>query len=93
MRKLFLVFAIGIFGAASFLFKEAAADSQDKTVYRYQETKALVSLVNDAALLIEKKGEEAFSEFKREKSKWRHGNIYICYRSERRYDPSSGPGA
>lgn len=77
MRKLFLVFAVGIFCAASFLLKEAAASSRDKTVYRYQETKALVSLVNDAASLIEQKGEAAFPEFKKEKSKWRHGNTYI----------------
>lgn len=45
--------------------------------YAYDDTKALVSLVNDAAGLVEAEGEDAFRQFKINGSKWRHLSVYI----------------
>jgi len=45
--------------------------------YRYPETNALVTLVDEAASLIRVKGEEAFTEFSVKDSKWRKGDTYI----------------
>ncbi|MCX6258148.1 MAG: cache domain-containing protein [Bacteroidia bacterium] len=47
------------------------------TRYQFKETRDLVSLVNDAAALFSKKGEDAFSEFRKEGSKWFSGSKYI----------------
>ncbi len=48
-----------------------------KTVYEFRETRKLVSLVNKAAKQIQKKGEGSFEDFRKEKSKWRHGDTYV----------------
>jgi len=45
--------------------------------YQYKETEQLVELVNDAAALIEEKGEDAFDELAVQGSKWRHDDKYI----------------
>ena len=45
--------------------------------YEYEETRDLVSLVNDAAELIHMKGEAAFPEFRVPGSRWRHGETYV----------------
>ena len=44
---------------------------------QYEESKQLVSLVDEAAALITGKGEEAFKELSVEGSKWRHGDTYV----------------
>ena len=44
---------------------------------QYEESRMLVSLVDEAAALIAKKGEAAFKELSVEGSKWRHGDTYI----------------
>jgi len=41
------------------------------------ETKQLISIVNEASQLIEKKGEAAFEDFKKKESKWLHDDTYI----------------
>jgi signal transduction histidine kinase len=46
-------------------------------LYEYEETRDLVSLVNDAAELIRTKGEAAFPEFRVPGSRWRHGDTYV----------------
>ncbi|MFA5167269.1 MAG: cache domain-containing protein, partial [Candidatus Omnitrophota bacterium] len=46
-------------------------------VYKYKPAQDLVSLVKDAASAIAEKGEAVFPEFKKENSKWRHGDRYI----------------
>lgn len=45
--------------------------------YDYQETRDLVSLVNDAAALVQTKGEAAFIDFRTDGSRWRQGEQYI----------------
>lgn len=46
-------------------------DCKDRLAkYTYKDTQDLVSLVEDAATLIETKGDEAFKEFARKDSKW-----------------------
>ncbi|MCD6329375.1 MAG: cache domain-containing protein [Candidatus Cloacimonetes bacterium] len=49
----------------------------DGSEFQYKETEKLVELVNDAVLLIEEKGEDAFAEFAVQDSKWRHDDKYI----------------
>ena len=64
--------AVICFSAA--VFSCAAEESSD---YKYRETKELVSLVRDAAGVVQTKGEDAFPGFKKEGSPWRHGDVYI----------------
>src|SRR5512146_2738554 len=45
--------------------------------YEHAETQALVSLVNDAARLVETQGEGAFSTFRLPNSRWRQDETYI----------------
>jgi len=45
--------------------------------YQYKETEQLVELVNDATILIEEIGEDAFAEFAVQDSKWRHDDKYV----------------
>ena len=45
--------------------------------YEHAETQALVSLVNDAARLVETQGEGAFSTFRMPNSRWRQDETYI----------------
>ena len=71
MKKVFLVFCFLIFSAANILAQEPGDN------YQYKETKYLVTLVKDAASLIEKKGESVFPEFKNVGSQWWQGNTYI----------------
>jgi len=60
----------------SILIFSVALYAQDAE-YQYEETQQLVQLVNDAAALIEEKGEDAFAEFAVQDSKWRHDDKYI----------------
>ncbi|MEI8349311.1 MAG: cache domain-containing protein [Candidatus Omnitrophota bacterium] len=60
-----------------FLFSLPAHSAEDLSDYQYKTTKDLVSLVRNAAGLVTSKGEAAFTEFKKEGSAWRHGNLYI----------------
>lgn len=77
MRKLFLTVCFLVFYAANVFPLEAAEVSRGLSVYKHKETRDLVSLVKDAALLISDKGEVVFPEFKKENSRWRHGDTYI----------------
>lgn len=49
----------------------------DITQYQFEETRDLVSFVNEAAELFAEKGEDAFIEFGKEDSKWFSGTKYI----------------
>ncbi len=59
------------------MFLLAGGCSGQKSEYQYQDTENLVTLVREAAALVEKNGEEAFSQFKTEGSKWWKGETYI----------------
>lgn len=74
MKKTILCFVsiILIFNGASH------AQGRDKlATYVYEDTKQLVMLVEEAASLIEKKGEAAFKEFGVENSKWFNDKYYL----------------
>ena len=45
--------------------------------YEHEETKKLAALVEDAARLVESKGEAAFAEFRVKGSRWYHGSTYV----------------
>jgi signal transduction histidine kinase len=77
MRQLFLIVCLLVFSVVSVFSQEVTGVSEGKSVYKYKETQELISLVKDAASVIEKQGEVAFADFKKENSKWRHGDIYI----------------
>lgn len=45
--------------------------------YKYEVTKKIVQLVNDAVDLIQKKGSKAFPKFRQEDSKWYQDDTYV----------------
>ena len=45
--------------------------------YLYEDTRRLVAFVEDAATLIERRGEAAFEEFGRARSQWRTSDTYL----------------
>lgn len=54
-----------------------AVPADPSQLYQYQETRDLVSLVNDAAALVQSKGEAAFADFRVPGSRWRQQELYI----------------
>lgn len=72
MKKVFLGLSVFIFSLGL-----AAHAAERASIYQYQETKDLVSLVDQAVNLVQSKGEAVFPEFKKAGSKWRHGDTYI----------------
>lgn len=54
----------------------AGADT-DETTYYYKRTKRVVSMVNNAARVLEEKGEKAFDAFAQKDSRWFQGEIYL----------------
>ena len=55
--------------------QNAAAGSDQ--AYEHEETRALVTLVDDAATLVGGKGEAAFADFRVSGSRWRQGETYV----------------
>jgi signal transduction histidine kinase len=51
--------------------------AQSGSDYAYKRTKRIVSLVEEAAALIERQGEEAFPLFRKKDSKWFQGDMYL----------------
>jgi signal transduction histidine kinase len=69
----------GIFLAAALLLiavVSAAADDR-LSVYAYRDTRSLVALVEEAAALLEQKGEGAFKELGQKDSKWFNDDYYF----------------
>ena len=63
--------------AFAYLPRIAHATEADLSIYTYEDTKQLVTLVNDAAALMARKGEAAFADFQEPKSYWRYGDHYV----------------
>jgi signal transduction histidine kinase len=53
------------------------AANEQLSLYTYRDTRSLVSLVEDAAHLMEQKGEQALPEFARKDSKWLNDDYYL----------------
>ena len=70
MKKFFLVFCLLFFSVMNLFSEETENIAGYPSTYQYKETQELVSLVKDAAMLIENQGEAAFPEFKKMESKW-----------------------
>jgi signal transduction histidine kinase len=69
---------IGLLAGATLLWAPALARAGDKlSLYAYSDTRALVSLVEEAARLMERDGEQAFQQFAVKGSKWLNGDIYF----------------
>jgi signal transduction histidine kinase len=72
----FLIFAFLIFLAPSNSFAKTIVVPANH-VYQYRETRELVALVNEAAELVQTKGQASFADFRVSGSRWRHGDTYI----------------
>ncbi len=57
--------------------KKSKRDGPQDRTYQHPETRHLVALVNDAAKLVQTKGEKAFPELKVNGSRWRKGENYV----------------
>jgi signal transduction histidine kinase len=71
--------AAGIFFATALLLSaivSAAADDR-LSLYAYRDTRSLVALVEEAATLLEQKGEQAFKELGQKDSKWFNDDYYF----------------
>jgi len=69
---------IGAIAGAALLGAAVVAHAGDKTsLYTYSDTRALVSLVEEAAGLVERQGEQAFRQFGVKGSKWLNGDVYF----------------
>jgi signal transduction histidine kinase len=63
---------------AALLCAPAVVHAGDKlSLYAYSDTRALVSLVEEAAGLVERNGEQAFRQFAVKGSKWLNGDTYV----------------
>lgn len=60
-----------------FLFPVFGFAEDKRPAYIYEDTRRLVALVEDAAALMERKGESAFAEFKIQGSKWLTDPYYL----------------
>ena len=74
MKKVIVVTGTVFLAGLFFIILPCAARPSD---YQYKETENVVNLVNDAARLIEKKGEASFPEFRIKGSAWRRENLYV----------------
>jgi hypothetical protein len=54
-----------------------AAANERLSLYAYRDTRSLVALVEDAASLLERKGEQAFKDFGQKDSKWLNEDSYF----------------
>ena len=68
----------GLFiGVILILVSCSTPKEQEQSIYQYEQTKKLVSFVNDAVKLVEKEGEAAFPAFREKDGKWFHDDLYI----------------
>jgi len=51
--------------------------SPNEPHYAFEETRALVDMVEEAAALVEVKGRAAFEQFARDRSQWFRGSLYL----------------
>jgi hypothetical protein len=81
MRRRRVIFAVAFLAAGMVLPSRTCGISgsvPDKlSGYAYEDTRRLVALVEQAATLVEQKGEAAFSEFGRKGSKWFSDPYYL----------------
>ena len=72
-----VLIGLGAAAAGSAFALPAAQASAPLSRYTYKDTQKLVSLVEDAAGLIETEGEGAFAEFAVKGSRWLNGSTYL----------------
>jgi len=79
--RLFVLLLTGLF-ILSFIIVGCKEKGQEDppsltVIYQYDETKDLVTFVNEAALLFSEKGKQAFPEFARKGSRWFNEDLYV----------------
>src|SRR3982074_3530212 len=72
-----IVLAVLLAAVASLLAIVPGAAAERLSLYTYRDTRDLVSLVEDAARLMEHEGEQAFADFAKPDSKWLNDDYYI----------------
>jgi signal transduction histidine kinase len=75
MKTLFWMAKISALMLGLLLASPCAA--KDNSPYQYPETRSLVALVEAAATAVRQQGEKAFPAFRKEGSRWFHGDRYI----------------
>lgn len=76
-RRTVPALAAGLLMLAALDRAGTGAAAADLTQYAYKDTRKLVSLVEDAASLIETRGEAAFDDFGQPGSRWLSGETYM----------------
>jgi signal transduction histidine kinase len=74
-RRIALAAVLVLLGALSGKVPTLASNLDQ--LYEQKDTRQLVALVNDAAELVQQKGEAAFADFRASGSRWRQGEMYI----------------
>lgn len=69
-----IIKGLSVIGLLIFLFSSCTTKKPERELSQIQE---LVSFVNKAVELIEKDGEDCFTEFRKKDSKWFHDDLYI----------------
>src|ERR1700746_534683 len=78
MRRRRVVLARAFLATGMIVAGPGSGSAPDKLAgYAYEDTRRLVAFVEEAAKLVEQKGETAFSEFGRKGSKWFSGPYYL----------------
>jgi signal transduction histidine kinase len=72
-----ILFAVLSAATLSTLATAAGAAHDKLSLYTYSDTRGLVSLVEDAAALMERRGEEAFRDFAQKDSQWLYEDYYL----------------
>ena len=71
-----IVFVVCI-GVLLMLVSCSTPKEQEQSIYQHEQIKKLVSFVNDAVKLVEKKGKASFPEFRKKNSKWYQDDFYV----------------
>jgi signal transduction histidine kinase len=69
-----VIFAAAVLSAPSAASVDAQTLDQQ---YEYEETRALVAVVDAAAALVQRQGDAAFADFRVSDSRWRQGEAYV----------------
>ena len=77
VRYLAAAAALSAVAACRTVTTKSSAGEVDLQRYEHEETRALVTLVNDAAALIEAEGEAVFARLRVPDSRWRRGETYV----------------
>jgi signal transduction histidine kinase len=77
MRRRTLWAFVPLFFIGAIKGNAQTAATQAEQVYENRDTRELVALVDDAAKLVQTKGETVFADFRASGGRWRQGETYV----------------